>query len=339
MAKISVIVPIYNTESFLERCLISLKNQTEHDIEFLLVDDASTDRSLEIMEFYHDRDARFKIISLKENSGVSIARNQGLDMATGKYIGFVDSDDYVDYNYFEVLADAMDESKTKVAISNSILMDNRPKDIIDFKMTDTSIIEGGASSCMRLFQHELIGEDRFIEYCRFEDSAFTFLMHMKSGQMIVSDRTEYYYCSDNDSSFSKSSWYSLQSILDTMTIIDYLHSKVKSMSDFSIYQEKINHLELELLLSNAEYLRLSSLEQEKSIELLTQLDVLIDKKYQDIRDDVANFGSLLINMYSKESKKEEYIKMSQEECEINFKCKVKSLIKEENNKKNNELNT
>ena len=182
MAQISVIVPIYNTEKFLERCLTSLKNQTEQDIEFLLIDDASTDRSLEIMEFFHNKDKRFKIITSNKNNGVSITRNKGIDIATGEYIGFVDSDDYVDYDYFEVLTSALKESNIKIAISNSILIDNYPKEVIDFTNPHTKIMMGGASSCMRLFKRDLIGEDRFIEHCRFEDSAFTFLMHMKSGK-------------------------------------------------------------------------------------------------------------------------------------------------------------
>ena len=77
MAKISVIVPIYNTEVLLRRCLDSLRSQTERDIEFILVDDASTDKSIDIMETYRKKDARFKIISLSQNEGVSIARNKG----------------------------------------------------------------------------------------------------------------------------------------------------------------------------------------------------------------------------------------------------------------------
>lgn len=330
MAKISVIVPIYNTERFLERCLTSLQNQTEQNIEFLLIDDASTDRSLEIMDFFQKKDKRFKIITSNKNNGVSIARNKGIELATGEYIGFVDSDDYVDYDYFEVLSSAIEESNVKIAISNSILIDNDPKDVIDFTSPITRIMEGGASSCMRLFERDLIGDDRFIEHCRFEDSAFTFLMHMKSGKMIVANTSEYYYCSDNENSFSKCQSTSLQSIIDSMRVIDYLQTKVKENKAFSLYQERINLLELEFLYDNAECLMFSSLEKSKSIELLTQLDVLIDKKYHDIREYIANYGSIKIAKYSKEAWKEPYLKMSKEECENNFKCKIKTLIQERN---------
>lgn len=333
MAKISVIVPIYNTEKFLERCLTSLQNQSEQDIEFLLIDDASMDRSLEIMEIFHNKDKRFKIISWDENQGVSIARNKGLDIATGEYIGFVDSDDYVDYDYFEVLSSAIAESNIKIAISKSILIYNDLKDVIDFTNPFTRIMEGGASSCMRLFKRDLIGDDRFIEHCRFEDSAFTFLMHMKSGKMIVANASEYYYCSDNENSFSKCQSTSFQSIIDSMRVTDYLQTKVKENDSFSLYQERINLLELEFLYDNAEYLKFSSIEKKKSIELLTQLDVLIDKKHHDIRGYIANYGSVQIAKYSKETWKEPYLKMSKEECENDFKCKVKSMIKDGNNKK------
>ena len=148
--------------------------------------------------------------------------------------------------------------------------------------------------------------------------------------MIVTDPSEYYYCSDNDNSFSRCQSISLQRIIDSMKVIDYLQAKVKGNDSFSLYQERINLLELEFLYDNAELLSFSSLEKSKSIELLTQLDVLVDKKYYDIREYVVNYGNLSIAKYSKETWKAPYLKMSTEECETNFKCKVKSLIQERN---------
>jgi len=285
------------------------------------------------MEEYQNRDRRFKIISLSKNQGVSIARNKGIDSSTGKYIGFVDSDDYVDLNYFEVLSSSLEQSKIKIAISSSVLIEHQPKDIIDFNNSKVHITEGGASACMRLFDRELIGEDRFIEHCRFEDSAFTFLMHMKSGRLIIADDAEYYYCSDNEYSFSKCNRYTLQSILDGMKVMDYLQTKVTKNPAFSIFQEKVNNLDLEFLFDNAEYLMFSTIEKEKGIELISHLDALIDKKYRNIRDNVVNYGSLMIDKYTKDCYKERYLEMNAKECEDYFKCKVKTLMKEENHKK------
>lgn len=90
---ISVIIPVYNTESYLERCLKSILSQSFTDIELLLVDDGSTDRSGAICDEYAVRDNRIKVLH-QENGGVSSARNLGLDQATGEYVIFADADDY-----------------------------------------------------------------------------------------------------------------------------------------------------------------------------------------------------------------------------------------------------
>ena len=95
MAKVSIIIPVYNVESYLRRCLDSVVNQTLKDIEIILVNDGSTDGSLAICEEYAKNDDRIKIITRK-NGGLSAARNTGLDNATSEYIGFIDSDDWVD---------------------------------------------------------------------------------------------------------------------------------------------------------------------------------------------------------------------------------------------------
>lgn len=102
MAKISIIVPVYNSEKYLHRCLTSAVNQTLENIEIICINDGSTDGSLNILKEFAANDTRIKIIT-KQNSGVAKARNMGLSIATGIYIGFIDSDDYVDNNYFEEL--------------------------------------------------------------------------------------------------------------------------------------------------------------------------------------------------------------------------------------------
>lgn len=102
MAKISIIVPVYNNEKFLEKCLNSLINQTLKDIEIICINDESTDKSLQLLEKFANIDKRIQIIN-QTHSGPSIARNKGIKKAKGEYIGFVDSDDWVDLNFFEQL--------------------------------------------------------------------------------------------------------------------------------------------------------------------------------------------------------------------------------------------
>lgn len=100
--KVSVIVPVYNTEKYIRKCVDSIINQTLKDIEIILVDDGSTDNSPEILDEYIARDSRATVIH-KENGGQGSARNIGLDIAKGEYIGFVDSDDWVDLDMYEKL--------------------------------------------------------------------------------------------------------------------------------------------------------------------------------------------------------------------------------------------
>ena len=99
---VSIIVPVYNVEYYLERCVQSLINQTYENIEIILVDDESTDRSTDICRQLAAQDDRIRVIH-KKNGGLSSARNAGIKASRGEYIGFVDSDDYVDHRMFEVL--------------------------------------------------------------------------------------------------------------------------------------------------------------------------------------------------------------------------------------------
>lgn len=108
--KVSIIVPIYNVEKYLERCMNTLVNQTFKDIEIIMVDDGSPDNCPQLCDEYAKKDARIKVVH-KKNGGLADARNAGLDVATGKYIAFVDSDDFVKENMYENLYN--------IAINNS----------------------------------------------------------------------------------------------------------------------------------------------------------------------------------------------------------------------------
>lgn len=111
---ISVIVPVYNTKEYLERCVNSLLKQTYQDMEIILVDDGSTDGSGEICDRFAEQDRRVRVLH-KENGGSSSARNLGIENAEGDYIGFVDSDDYVDADMYERLYAAVYEHHVKAA--------------------------------------------------------------------------------------------------------------------------------------------------------------------------------------------------------------------------------
>lgn len=115
--KISIIIPVYNAAKYLEKCVKSIINQTYKNLEIILIDDGSTDESGNICRILSDKDDRIKVMHQK-NSGVSVARNLGLSNATGEYITFVDSDDYIESNYCEVLLDSLIRNNVDVAYSN-----------------------------------------------------------------------------------------------------------------------------------------------------------------------------------------------------------------------------
>ena len=115
MPKISIIVPVYNVETYLKNCIESILNQTFTDFELILVNDGSKDKSLEICKYYESIDNRIIIID-KTNEGVSSARNAGLDIAIGEYIGFVDSDDYIHPKMYENLYNQIKESKSDISV-------------------------------------------------------------------------------------------------------------------------------------------------------------------------------------------------------------------------------
>lgn len=119
---ISVIVPVYNTEKYLERCIASLRNQTLEDIEIILVDDSSTDSSLEICYKLANEDDRIKVLS-KVNEGAGMARNAALAIASGAYIGFVDSDDFIEPEMFETLYSRARKYDSDLVLSGVVFVD------------------------------------------------------------------------------------------------------------------------------------------------------------------------------------------------------------------------
>ena len=131
MSKISIIIPMYNAEKYIARCLESVINQSFNDIEIIIVNDGSTDKSLEICRKYAEVDERIVILN-KENNGVSVARNQGMNVATGEYIMFVDSDDWIDESMCQYLYKRISECNADICFSNNIKEYGNKIDYIDF---------------------------------------------------------------------------------------------------------------------------------------------------------------------------------------------------------------
>ena len=174
--KISVIVPVYNSINCLERCVRSLCAQTYENLEILLIDDGSTDGTGELCERIASEDARI-FVRHKENGGASSARNAGLSLASGDYIGFVDSDDYIDSYVYEELARALEVGKYRVAQISRDEVDEdggrlpdvcTPPEKERFCDSEAFIKEllmhrGDSSFCTKLFPREIFSGHRFPE--------------------------------------------------------------------------------------------------------------------------------------------------------------------------------
>ena len=118
MPKVSVIIPVYNTEKYLRKCLDSVCNQTLSDIEIICINDRSLDSSFEILKEFAQQDDRIKLLDFKENKGAAAARNAGLAEVQGEYVGFVDSDDFIDFDFYEKLYTKAKETGADAAKGN-----------------------------------------------------------------------------------------------------------------------------------------------------------------------------------------------------------------------------
>ena len=234
MPKVSIIIPVYNVEKYIDRCMKSVLEQSLSDIEIILINDGSTDNCPTICDNYAKKDSRIKVIH-KENQGLGFARNSGLDIATGKYIAFLDSDDYVDTNTYKRVyeeleraqaqmcifsyidkKDSGEEIKQIIPIGNTTLT---KKDIVSVGLlgmigsepeyfNDTYI---GMSVWKCVYSREVIEEHkiRFKSEKEFisEDIIFQMLIMPYINRIITLEDTLYYYC-ENAGSMSLTKKYS-----------------------------------------------------------------------------------------------------------------------------------
>ena len=140
MPKISVIIPVYNTEKYIDKCLNSIVNQTMQDIEIICVDDGSTDKSLRILNEYASKDNRIKILT-QSNSGAAKARNKGLSIATGEYLYFIDSDDFIDLTFCEKMYNQAFSTDSDICICKILgCKENRSKTVVSKRSLNLELI-------------------------------------------------------------------------------------------------------------------------------------------------------------------------------------------------------
>lgn len=182
---ISIIIPIYNTETYLEKCLNSVLSQTLTDIELICINDGSTDNCPQILDNYASKDNRISIIH-QENSGQSIARNKGLDIARGKYIYFVDADDYIHPQTLEILYHVAEQTQCPIVATERINQQSKNyKELPTYQIKNIKyslhknplqhLLHNVWSSSViwnKLYKRDILKEWRFIEGIYFEDWPF-----------------------------------------------------------------------------------------------------------------------------------------------------------------------
>lgn len=266
--KISVIVPVHNTEEFLEACIDSLVNQTLEEIEIILVNDYSTDNSMKILNKYKNMyDNKIILIDLKENLGPGGARNRGIDIASGEYIGFVDSDDHVEVDMFEgmyKIAKLYDCDMVDCAYRNKHIM----KDSLDISsdvwgdLTDEKrkrlIIDPGYIWSKIIKKSILIDNNlRFREKVKYEDIDFTRILCLYINSVYGSDMIYYFY-EQNENSITNSKNIKVQ-IESRIVSVNALVDKFKELNAYETYKEEITFV---IYATYADILRHIALESE-----------------------------------------------------------------------------
>ena len=221
-------MPVYNTGKYLEKCLESLKNQTLSDIEIICINDGSNDNSKEIIEEFTKSDSRFLLID-QQNKGQSAARNAGIEKSQGEYIGFVDSDDFVNFEMFEKLYNQAKNYNSDISMCSFTMHDDKTGkentndpymslDIFpekfenisfDYTKTLDFIFRICVSPCNKIYKNNFIKNNKlkFTENLNYEDNVFFIDSYTSAKKISIINEPLYFYRYTSDTSISHSSKY------------------------------------------------------------------------------------------------------------------------------------
>ena len=267
MKKISIIVPVFNVKKYLDKCLQSITNQTYKNLEIILVDDGSTDGCSQLCDGWSKNDDRIIVIH-KKNGGVSSARNEGLKIATGNYIGFVDADDTIDITMYQKLAEALEKDNSDIAmckfykinnieeityINENSLTSGMDEDFLKKHLFINNEIKDGntintqnimGSTCRCLYSKVAIKDYKFNEdigLC--EDLLFYLDVIKKDTKISVVDEYLYHYYENSNSAVHKINEkkikYYLNFMYEVKKRLEVFNEENKNLAMFSMYSNLI----------------------------------------------------------------------------------------------------
>ena len=248
---ISILVPVYNIERYIGLCLESIIKQTYQNLEIIVVDDGSTDRSGEICDLYAKKDYRIKVIH-KENGGLVSARKAAIKIANGEYIGYVDGDDWIEEGFYSALVSSMQQSNSDVVIAGftRVLFDKKVRILNALEIgvyygkqlevfyssmiSNNSFFQHGVTTYLwnKLFKKEIIKENQLSVDERItigEDGAVVYPALLKAKKISIIDNCAYYYRQREDSMLKKTNDFSYES-KKLSVLYEYIKKSVNDSS-------------------------------------------------------------------------------------------------------------
>ena len=238
MKKVSVIIPVYNVENYLRKCLNSLVNQTLKDIEIIVVNDGTLDNSQEIIDEYVKKYPKKVVSIIQENGGQGAARNTGLLHAKGEYIGYVDSDDYVEENMYEELyKKAKEEDSDIVICGNNVVKENY--ELFSKEDVDKEFLLGKMAVWNKIYKKNIIVDNKiqFRSKVWYEDLDFTMKVYFSSKKISYVDKPLYNYLLREGSTMNNNN------IKRNLELIEAFDSLIDYCKDKKIYNKAKDEIE------------------------------------------------------------------------------------------------
>ena len=278
--KVSVIIPVYNTEDYLKECIESLVNQTLREIEILIVNDGSTDSSLEIMKEFKNKYPNIIKIFDKVNGGQASARNYALPFAQGEYLGFVDSDDWVDSTMYEEMYEKAEKEDADIVICD--MVDHFPDRTVCYPSSRfENKFKVTPSACNKLFKRSLVKEDVFPVGLWYEDFEFTTMQLMKTDCISVIHKGLYHcHCREVSTMYNNNS----EKNQDILVVLEHLVEYVEKNGWYEKYKNVLEYLYIDHVLITS-INRVQKQTNEKKKNVINNLRKEVLKKYNSFYKD------------------------------------------------------